>query len=136
MTQESLKRIHQSIRRLAKSPNLTLALLYCTVSSLLVYSSVFFHIYKSGYKIKGLTYDNVVVNLSVYQRENDIFESERLGYVGYSRGITDCWTIGAEMFNRDDRFTSLGGIQHDRSRIFSIHTENRERSLERQFSRI
>ena len=88
------------------------------------------------HKIKGLTYDNVVVNLSVYNRENDIFESERLGYVGYSRGITDCWTIGAEMFDRSDRFTSLGGIQHDRRRIFSIPTENRERSLERQFSRI
>ena len=74
------------------------------------------------HKIKGLTYNNVVVNLSVYQIERNINESERLAYTAYSRGETDCWSIGSEMFNKNDRQTSLGGVQHDRGRIFSLHS--------------
>ena len=73
------------------------------------------------HKIKGLTYNNVVVNLSVYQMEKNINESERLGYTAYSRGETDCWSIGSETFNKYDRHTSLGGVQHDRDRIFSVY---------------
>ena len=73
------------------------------------------------HKIKGLTYNNVVVNLSVYQIEKNINESERLGYTAYSRGETDCWSIGSETFNKYDRHTSLGGVQHDRDRIFSVY---------------
>ena len=74
------------------------------------------------HKIKGLTYNNVVVNLSVYQIERNKNESERLAYTAYSRGETDCWSIGSEMFNKNDRQTSLGGVQHDRGRIFSLHS--------------
>tara|TARA_R100000697_G_scaffold51427_1_gene64454 strand:- start:153 stop:1916 length:1764 start_codon:yes stop_codon:yes gene_type:complete len=74
------------------------------------------------HKIKGLTYNNVVVNLSVYQIERNINESERLAYTAYSRGETDCWSIGSEMFNKNDRQTSLGGVQHDRGRIFSLYS--------------
>ena len=74
------------------------------------------------HKIKGLTYNNVVVNLSVYQLEKNINESERLAYTAYSRGETDCWSIGSETFNKDDRHTSLGGVQHDRGRIFSLYS--------------
>ena len=70
------------------------------------------------HKIKGLTYNNVVVNLSVYQLEKNINESERLAYTAYSRGKTDCWSIGSDTFNKYDRHTSLGGVQHDRERIF------------------
>ena len=81
------------------------------------------------HKIKGLTYNNVVVNLSVYQLEKNINESERLAYTAYSRGETDCWSIGSETFDRDDRHTSLGGVQHDRRRIFSLHPEDGEGSM-------
>ena len=73
------------------------------------------------HKIKGLTYDNVIVNLSVYVPEVDKFEPQRLGYTAYSRGRVDCWTIGSDVFNKRDPQTSLGAIQHDRGRIFSIH---------------
>ena len=69
------------------------------------------------HKIKGLTFNNVIVNLSVYKTEKNINESERLAYTAYSRGETDCWSIGSEEFHRYDRHTSLGGVQHDRGRV-------------------
>ena len=82
------------------------------------------------HKIKGLTFNNVIVNLSLYQIEKNINESERLAYTAYSRGETDCWSIGSDTYNKYDRHTSLGGVQHDRRRIFSLHSEDGERSME------
>jgi len=81
------------------------------------------------HKIKGLTFNNVIVNLSLYQIEKNINESERLAYTAYSRGETDCWSIGSDTFNKYDRHTSLGGVQHDRGRIFSFHSEDGEGSM-------
>jgi hypothetical protein len=37
--------------------------------------------------------------------------------------------MGSETFNKDDRHTSLGGVQHDRRRIFSLHPEDGEGSM-------
>ena len=47
------------------------------------------------HKVKGLTFDNVIVDLSTYYPEPRNFEPIRLAYVAYSRGRTDCWTIGS-----------------------------------------
>jgi len=47
------------------------------------------------HKVKGLTFDNVIVDLSTYYPEPRNFEPTRLAYVAYSRGRTDCWTIGS-----------------------------------------
>ena len=72
------------------------------------------------HKIKGLTYDNVIVNLSNYRSiERD--ESERLAYTAYSRGRIDCWSIASECYKPTHRESSLGGVQHDRDRIFSVY---------------
>ena len=72
------------------------------------------------HKIKGLTYDNVIVNLSNYRSiERD--ESERLAYTAYSRGKIDCWSIASECYKPTHRESSLGGVQHDRDRIFSVY---------------
>ncbi len=47
------------------------------------------------HKVKGLTFDNVIVDLSTYYSEAKGFEATRLAYVAYSRGRIDCWTIGS-----------------------------------------
>ena len=47
------------------------------------------------HKVKGLTFDNVIVDLSTYYPETKGFEATRLAYVAYSRGKIDCWTIGS-----------------------------------------
>jgi len=47
------------------------------------------------HKVKGLTFDNVIVDLSTYHSEAKGFEATRLAYVAYSRGRIDCWTIGS-----------------------------------------
>ena len=47
------------------------------------------------HKVKGLTFDNIIVDLSVWRPEPRNFEPTRLAYVAYSRGRTDCWTIGS-----------------------------------------
>ena len=82
------------------------------------------------HKIKGLTYDNVIVNLSNW-RTIERNESERLAYTAYSRGRVDCWSIASKSFKDTNRETSLGGVQHDRERIFSLHPEDGEGSMEK-----
>ena len=63
------------------------------------------------HKVKGLTFDNVIVDLSTYHPETKGFEATRLAYVAYSRGKKDCWSIGTSNF----RFkSSLAGIQNNR----------------------
>ena len=47
------------------------------------------------HKVKGLTFDNIIVDLSTYHPETKGFEATRLAYVAYSRGRIDCWTIGS-----------------------------------------
>ena len=47
------------------------------------------------HKVKGLTFDNIIVDLSTYHSEAKGFEATRLAYVAYSRGKIDCWTIGS-----------------------------------------
>jgi len=47
------------------------------------------------HKVKGLTFDNIIVDLSVWRPEPRNFEPVRLAYVAYSRGKIDCWTIGS-----------------------------------------
>ena len=47
------------------------------------------------HKVKGLTFDNIIVDLSVWRPEPRNFEPTRLAYVAYSRGKTDCWTVGS-----------------------------------------
>ena len=82
------------------------------------------------HKVKGLTYDNVIVNLSNYRIiERD--ESERLAYTAYSRGRMDCWSIASECFKSTHRESSLGGVQHDRERIFSLPSSRGEEKLEK-----
>ena len=63
------------------------------------------------HKVKGLTFDNVIVDLSIYRQERNTDEAIRLAYVAYSRGKKDCWSIGTSNF----RFkSSLAGIQNNR----------------------
>jgi len=64
------------------------------------------------HKVKGLTFDNTIVDLSVYKQENNRFEPIRLAYVAYSRGKIDCWTIGTS-----NPGYSLAGIQNARRDI-------------------
>ena len=47
------------------------------------------------HKVKGLTFDNIIVDLSVWRPDPRNFEPVRLAYVAYSRGKIDCWTIGS-----------------------------------------
>jgi len=70
------------------------------------------------HKVKGLTYDNVIVDLSVYRRERDVYEPIRLAYVAYSRGKIDCWSIGTSNF----KYMSggLAGIQNHRREILEL----------------
>jgi len=61
------------------------------------------------HKVKGLTFDNSIVDLSVYYTERGD-EPLRLAYTAYSRGRNDCWSIGSSSPGR----LSLAGIQANR----------------------
>ena len=61
------------------------------------------------HKVKGLTFDNVIVDLSVYHTERGD-EPIRLAYTAYSRGRNDCWSIGSSSHGK----VSLAGIQDNR----------------------
>ena len=61
------------------------------------------------HKVKGLTFDNVIVDLSVYYTERGD-EPLRLAYTAYSRGRNDCWSIGRSSPHK----LSLAGIQDNR----------------------
>ena len=66
------------------------------------------------HKVKGLTFDNVIVDLSTYYPEPRNYEPKRLAYVAYSRGRIDCWTIGSS------GPYSLAGIQNNRREILQL----------------
>jgi len=51
--------------------------------------------YGNIHQVKGLTFDNVVVDLTMVRKE-DYFTQLRLKYVAYSRGRIDCWTIASQ----------------------------------------
>jgi len=51
--------------------------------------------YANIHTVKGLTFDNVVVDLTSTRIEN-YFTQLRLKYVAYSRGKFDCWTIASQ----------------------------------------
>ena len=61
--------------------------------------------YGNIHKVKGQTYDNVIVDETCTRRE-DYFTQLRLKYVAYSRGRVDCWTVASQ-----DRYTL--GKKHD-----------------------
>ena len=61
--------------------------------------------YGNIHKVKGQTYDNVIVDETCTRRE-DYFTQLRLKYVAYSRGRVDCWTVASQ-----DRYTL--GRRHD-----------------------
>ena len=65
--------------------------------------------YDTIHKVKGLTFDNVIVDLSVYHTERGD-EPIRLAYTAYSRGRNDCWSIGSSSPHK----LSLAGIQDNR----------------------
>ena len=65
--------------------------------------------HSSIHKVKGLTFDNVAVDLSVYHTERG-HEPIRLAYTAYSRGRYDCWSIGSSSPGK----VSLAGIQDNR----------------------
>ena len=48
--------------------------------------------YGNIHTVKGLTFDNVIVDLTRTRKE-EYFTQLRLKYVAYSRGRVDCWTI-------------------------------------------
>ena len=51
--------------------------------------------YANIHTVKGLTFDNVVVDLTA-TRQEDYFTQLRLKYVAYSRGKFDCWTVASQ----------------------------------------
>ena len=51
--------------------------------------------YGNIHTVKGLTFDNVIVDLTA-TRVEDYFTQLRLKYVAYSRGKFDCWTISSQ----------------------------------------
>ena len=51
--------------------------------------------YANIHTVKGLTFDNVVVDLTA-TRQEDYFTQLRLKYVAYSRGKFNCWTIASQ----------------------------------------
>ena len=61
------------------------------------------------HKVKGLTFQNVAVDLTTYYTERGD-EPLRLAYTAYSRGENDCWSIGSSSPYR----LSLAGIQNNR----------------------
>jgi len=68
------------------------------------------------HKVKGLTFDNVIVDLSIYRQEPRSFEPVRLAYVAYSRVKVDCRSIGSSSPSR----ASLAGIQNHRRDILEL----------------
>ena len=51
--------------------------------------------YANIHTVKGLTFDNVIVDLTA-TRQEDYFTQLRLKYVAYSRGRFDCWTVASQ----------------------------------------
>ena len=51
--------------------------------------------YGNIHTVKGLTFDNVIVDLTATRIE-DYFTQLRLKYVAYSRGKFDCWTKSSQ----------------------------------------
>ena len=51
--------------------------------------------YANIHTVKGLTFDNVIVDLTA-TRQEDYFTQLRLKYVAYSRGKFDCWTVASQ----------------------------------------
>ena len=51
--------------------------------------------YGNIHTVKGLTFDNVIVDLTATRLEK-YFTQLRLKYVAYSRGRIDCWTIASQ----------------------------------------
>ena len=51
--------------------------------------------YANIHTVKGLTFDNVIVDLTSTRLEN-YFTQLRLKYVAYSRGKFDCWTVASQ----------------------------------------
>ena len=51
--------------------------------------------YGNIHKVKGMTFDNVIVDLT-RTRTEDYFTQLRLKYVAYSRGKFDCWTVASQ----------------------------------------
>tara|TARA_Y100000114_G_scaffold132354_1_gene131054 strand:+ start:635 stop:1078 length:444 start_codon:yes stop_codon:yes gene_type:complete len=51
--------------------------------------------YANIHTVKGLTFDNVIVDLTSTRLEN-YFTQLRLKYVAYSRGKFDCWTMASQ----------------------------------------
>ena len=51
--------------------------------------------YANIHTVKGLTFDNVIVDETRFRPE-DYFSQLRLKYVAYSRGKYDCWTIASQ----------------------------------------
>ena len=49
--------------------------------------------YGNIHEVKGLTYDNVIVDHTLTRREKDWFTQCRLAYTAYSRGVFDYWTL-------------------------------------------
>ena len=66
----------------------------------------------SIHKVKGLTFDNIIVDLTTYRDERNKDEERRIAYVAYSRGRKDCWTIGTSNFKFKN---NLAGIQNNRN---------------------
>ena len=50
--------------------------------------------YGNIHSIKGLTFDNVIVDLTVTRKE-DYYVQLRLKYTAYSRAIYDYWTLAS-----------------------------------------
>lgn len=74
------------------------------------------------HKVKGLTFENIVVDLSTYREEKNTDEAIRLAYVAYSRGKKDCWSIGTSNFKYR---SSLANIQNNR--YYYLREENHDR---------
>ena len=51
--------------------------------------------YGNIHTIKGLTFDNVIVDLTMTRKE-DYFVQLRLKYTAYSRAIYDYWTLPSD----------------------------------------
>jgi len=52
--------------------------------------------YGNIHDVKGLTFDNVIVDESLYRDDEPFFVQLRLKYTAYSRGIFDYWTLCSE----------------------------------------
>ena len=52
--------------------------------------------YGNIHEVKGLTFDNVIVDHTLTRREKDWFTQLRLAYTAYSRGVFDYWTLASQ----------------------------------------